>query len=55
MRLPLMTGLTVAVFLIWLVSFILGLPATQILATLLLIPYAGVTAYLAWERVRTRP
>ncbi len=52
MRLRVMAGLMVAIALIWLASSILGLPVTRSLATLLAIPYAVLTAYLVWERVR---
>jgi hypothetical protein len=54
MRLRVVAGLLIAIALIWLASGILGLPVTQSLATLLAVPYAGLTAYLVWERVRTR-
>jgi len=49
-----MTGLTVGISLIWLTSWMLGLTLTLMLATLLVIPYAGITAYLAWQQVRVR-
>jgi hypothetical protein len=47
-----MASLTVAISVIWFGSWIFGLPVTQTLAALLVVPYAGFTAYLAWERVR---
>jgi hypothetical protein len=50
-----MAGLTIAISLIWFASWIFGLPVTQALAALLVLPYAGGTAYLAWAQVRTRP
>jgi hypothetical protein len=52
MRLRFMAGLMVTIALIWLASWALDLPLTRSLATLLAVPYAGLTAYLAWERVR---
>ena len=52
MRLRLMVWLTVAISVIWLASWMLGLPVTQSLATLLAIPYGATTAYLAWQHVR---
>lgn len=54
MRLGVVAGLMAVIALIWLASWVLGLPNTQLLATLLAVPYAGLTAYLAWERVRAR-
>ena len=54
MRLRVMAGLMGAIALIWLVSWMLGLPVTRSLAMLLAVPYAGLTAYLAWERARAR-
>jgi hypothetical protein len=54
MRLGLVAGLTGAIALAWLASWALGLHITQSLATLLVIPYAGLTAYLAWNRTRAR-
>ncbi len=52
MRLQVMVGLMVVIALVWLASWILGLPVTRSFATLLAVPYAGLTGYLAWERVR---
>jgi hypothetical protein len=49
-----MAGLMVVIGLTWLASFILGLPVTQAIATLMAIPYGGLTAYLAWQHVRAR-
>ena len=54
MRLRVMAGLMAAIALTWWTSWILGLPVAQSLATLLAIPYAGLTAYLVWERIRAR-
>lgn len=54
MRLRVMIGLMVAIALTWLASWILGLPVTRSLAMLLAVPYAGLTTYLVWERVRAR-
>ena len=54
MRLQLVAGLMAVIAFMWLVSWIFGLPATRSLATLLAVPYASLTAYLAWERVRAR-
>ena len=54
MRLSFVAGILVAIALIWLASSIIGLPVTRSLATLLAIPYAALTAYLVWGRVRAR-
>jgi hypothetical protein len=54
MRLRSMTGATIGISVIWVGSWILGLPVTQLLATLLFVPYAGATVYLAWADVRSQ-
>lgn len=47
-----MVGLTAAIAVTWVASWIFNLPVTQSIATLLMVPYAGLTGFLAWQRVR---
>jgi hypothetical protein len=51
-RLRVIAGLTVILLLVSAVSWLAGLRLTPLIGAALAIPYAGLTVYLAWGRVR---
>jgi hypothetical protein len=52
MRLSVIAGLTVIILLISAGSWLVGLRVTPLIAAALAIPYAALTVYLTWARVR---